>query len=468
MKRKKLVCLLLALTMAVSLAGCSSGGQGGQSAADGAQAADTVYLLNSTLSTPELESAWAQVLADFEAETGLKVEARYQGKWDEYPQILTQAKLAGDPVDVGVTGVGLVQSPLGPGGMVMDMTELAAGLTDRYEDGVLDSSIMGGKLWLLPLADGGCTCMIYNADLFEELGLEVPKTFDEIVETAKVIRDKKSITPMMIHGKDSWAWPMMYFDTYAQATGNQSVENVEAFLTGEKKFDGEAEIEGFTWIKMLFDAGVMTTDSFDTDSDGMIAAFAQEKVAMLFMLDSYTTYIQSANPDINIGVMEYPLMTDGVKSEHAFAVGDGGLFIPSFIDDSRLDNAMRLIEFLTRPENAAKILNANGGTKFKILKGVDAVSSPINDALNELIMPNTRIYLDWLWPAEVNDAFCQAIPAVISGTLSAEDAAAMVQQAYDTVVKESDYRYDWWNSFSEDQLADITPDHIPDLSQYMK
>ncbi len=467
MKLKKLVSLLL--TLAVCLAGCSSGGQGGtQSAGGGAAAADTVYLLNSTLSTPELESAWAEVLADFEAETGLKVEARYQGKWDEYPQILTQAKLAGDPVDVGVTGVGLVQSPLGPGGMIMDMTDLAAGLTDRYEDGVLDSATMGGKLWLLPLADGGCTCMIYNQDIFEELGLEVPKTFDELVAAAKVIQEQKNITSMMIHGKDSWAWPMMYFDTYAQATGNQSVENVEAFLTGEKKFDGEAEVEGFEWIKMLFDEGVMTTDSFDTDSDGMIAAFAQEKVAMLFLLDSYIAYIQNANPDINIGVMEYPLMKDDVKSEHAFAVGDGGLFIPSFIDDSRLDNAMRLMEFLTRPENAAKILNANGGTKFKILKGVDAVSSPVNDALNELIMPNTRVYLDWLWPAEVNDAFCQAIPAVISGTLTSEDAAAMVQEAYDTVVKENDYRYDWWNNFTDAQRADITPDHIPDLTQYMK
>ncbi len=467
---KRWISILLATVMIFSLAGCQTKNPGSDEPVKTTGEADpnTVYLLNSVLSTPEQEQAWAEVLAAFEKESGLKVEARYQGTWDEYPQILTQAKIAQEPVDVGVTGVGLVQSPLGPGGMIMDMTDLAADLTDRYEDGVLDSSVMGDRLWVLPLADGGCTCMLYNKDLFEELNLEVPKTFDEIVEIAKVIKEKKGITPMMIHGKDAWAWPMMYFDTYAQATGNKSVENVEEFLTGKKKFDGQPERDGFEYIKMLFDEGVMETDSFDTNSDGMVAAFAQEKVAMLFTLDAYIAYIHNANPELNIGVMEYPLMKKGVRSEHAFAVGDGALFIPAFIEDSRLDNAMRLIEFLTRPENADKLLNCAGPTKFRIMKDVEPGHSEINDALNELIMPNTRIYLDWLWPAEVNDAFCQAIPAVISGTLTSQEATELVQGAYDTVVKEQDYRYDWWNTFTEEQLEDITPDHIPDLKQFMK
>ncbi len=432
------------------------------------QEENVVYFLNSTLSSPEQEEAWAQVFSDFEAETGIKVDARYQGTWDVYPQILTAAKLAGDPVDVGVTGVGLVQSPLGPGGMVMDLTDLAAGLVDRYEDGILESSIMGGKLWILPLADGGCTTMIYNTDIFNELGLEVPKTFEEIVEVSKVIREEKGITPMMIHGKDSWAWPMMYFDTYAQATGNQSVKNVEAFLTGEKKFTGEMEVNAFNYIKQLFDEGVMSTDSFDTNTDGMIAAFAQEKVAMLFLLDGYIPYIEAANPDINIGIMEFPLMTENAYSEHAFGVGDGGLFIPSFIDESHLENAMRLIEFLTRAENAGRILTANGPTKFKVFKDVDTGESEISKQLNEIIVPHTSVYLDWLWPAEVNDAFCQAIPAVIAGTITGEEAAAMVQESYDTVVIEKNYIYDWWNNFTDSQLEDITPSFIPDLTQYMK
>ena len=426
---------------------------------------NVVYFFNSTLSTPELEVAWAEVFAEFEEETGIHVEARYQGTWDEYPQLLTAAKLAGDPVDVGVTGVGLVQSPMGPAGLVMDLTDLAVDLVDRYEPGILESSTMGDKLWILPLADGGCTTMIYNADMFAELGLEVPKTFEEIVAVAQVIRDEKGITPMMLHGKDTWAWPMMFFDTYAQSTGNESVANVEAFLTGEKQFTGEQEVAAFTYIKQLFDEGVMATDSLDTDGEGMIAAFAQEKVAMLFLLDSYITYIQAANPDINIGIMEYPLMTEDAYSEHAFGVGDGGLFIPSFIDESHLENAMRLIEFLTRPENAEKILTANGPTKFKIFKDVDTGEDELTLQLNELIVPNTSVYLDWIWPAEVNDAFCQAIPALVSDTITAEEATELVQDAYDTLVLEEEYIYDWWNDFTPEQEEDITPSFIPDLSQ---
>lgn len=465
MSLKRVITILLALVMVFTIAACGNG-EGSSTGADGDE--NVVHILNSVLSSPALEAAWAEVLADFEKETGLTVKARYQGKWDEYPQILNSAKLASEPVDVGVTGVGLVQSPLGPGGMIMDLTDLAADLVDRYEDGILDSAYMGEKLWLLPLSDGGSTTLIYNVDIFEELGLEVPKTFDEMIDVSNVIREKKDITPLMIHGKDSWAWPMMYFSTYGQSTGNQSIENVEAFLTGEKKFTGKMEQDGFDYIKMLFDHDVMGMDSFDTNTDGMIASFAQERVAMLFLLDSYIAYIQSANPDLNIGVMQYPLMTDGVESVHAFAVGDGGLFIPSFIEESRLENAMRLIEFLTRAENAEKILTADGPTKFKILKDVEAGDSEITRQLNELIVPSSRVYLDWLWPAEVNDAFSQAIPAVNIGQMTSKEATELVQNAYDTLVRERNYIYDWWNNFTDAQLAEVTPPFIPDLQKYMK
>ncbi|MEL7658866.1 MAG: hypothetical protein AAGU75_23490, partial [Bacillota bacterium] len=118
--------------------------------------------------------------------------------------------------------------------------------------------------------------------------------------------------------------------------------------------------------------------------------------------------------------------------------------------------------------NAGRILTANGPTKFKVFKDVDTGESEISKQLNEIIVPHTSVYLDWLWPAEVNDAFCQAIPAVIAGTITAEEAAAMVQESYDTVVIEKNYIYDWWNNFTDSQLEDITPSSIPDLTQYMK
>ncbi|HNW04044.1 MAG TPA: extracellular solute-binding protein [Oscillospiraceae bacterium] len=451
MKFQKMAALFLALLMVLLLSACGS---------KGSEKTDpnTLYLFTYTLSDEAQEAAWSEVFADYEAETGIKVEATYQGTWSETPELLTAAKLAGTPIDIFINGVGLIQSPLGPGAMVKDLTTLVGDdIIGRYEEGVLDSCYMGDHLWCLPLADGGCWCIVYNKAIFNELGLEIPSTFEELAHCADVINTELGITPMMINGKESWSWPGIYMSTYGEATGGQSIENVEAFLSGEKTFNGEAEIQAFDWISDLFEAGIMKADSLDTDSTGLIAAFAQEKCAMLFTLDSYVTYCEAANPDLEVGVMPYPVMEGATDYYYGYGIGDGSLCIPSFIEDDRIAMAVDFIEFVTRPEEAEKILTCDGPTKFKIFKDIDTDPSEFVAEMNEVVTPHAVTYLDWIWPAEINDAFCQGIPALVSGTITSEQACGLVQDAYDTIVQEDNYIYQWWNNFTEEEAKLVYP-----------
>lgn len=58
------------------------------------------------------------MIADFTAKTGIKVEVRRQGTWDQIPQRLQPAKLAREQVDLCVVGVGTIRSTLGPAGVL--------------------------------------------------------------------------------------------------------------------------------------------------------------------------------------------------------------------------------------------------------------------------------------------------------------------------------------------------------------
>ena len=91
-----------------------------------------------------------------------------------------------------------------------DLTDLASPLLDRYSDGMIDNCYIGGHLWALPYYDASSYMCLYNKTLFDEMGLQAPQTWDELVGVSKALSEKDGVMPMIFQGKDGWAWPMMY------------------------------------------------------------------------------------------------------------------------------------------------------------------------------------------------------------------------------------------------------------------
>lgn len=469
---KKILALLCTAALSIGmLAGCgsSSGSQGGETSGNNSGESGEggkVVMLACVPDVAEEQTAWEEAAAAFQEETGIEVELRFQGTWDEIPTLLQESRLAGDQVDIVRVGIGTISSTLGAAGGVKDLTELAAPLLDRYSEGMTDHCYIGDHLWALPYYDASSYMCLYNKTLFDEMGLQAPSTWDELMTVSQALAGKDGMMPMIFQGKDGWAWPMMYTETYNQATGNDSIAAVESFLKGETSFVSDASVQAFDLVKKFYDDQVLTTASLDTDEEGMIATFAQGKAGMLFAGTwDYETIKNSC--DFEVGAFAFPVMVEGSHTENGYGVGDYALAIPSFASDDNLENTMRFLEYITRQENARKILGTSTMI-YEVLKGVSTEPDAVTDFLNSQIADNSAKYLDWIWPSEVNDALSTAIVSAISGEMTSQEAAEYVQKAYDTVREEQDYTYAWWESWTDEQWDNVTPSVIPDLSQYMK
>ena len=106
---------------------------------------------------------------------------------------------------------------------------------------------------------------------------------------------------------------------------------------------------------------------------------------------------------------------------------------------------MLFMELLTRPEYAGPIIDA-ASPIIPTIEGVPAGDDPFIQKINSVHRANTIPVLDWIWPAEINDAFCQAIPAVMGGYTTPEEAANRIQKTFDTIVKEKEYKYEYRTS----------------------
>ena len=92
---KKIMALLCTVAMSVGLlAGCgsSSGDNQSVSGSDNTGDGGKVVMLACEPEVPAEKEAWEEVAADFEKETGIQVELRFQGTWSDIPQTLQQSK----------------------------------------------------------------------------------------------------------------------------------------------------------------------------------------------------------------------------------------------------------------------------------------------------------------------------------------------------------------------------------------
>jgi raffinose/stachyose/melibiose transport system substrate-binding protein len=423
----------------------------------GAALADdcTLHVLGGARASADEEAAWKAVFADFKAAYGCTVEARWEGDWSEVPQKLSTARIAGEPVDIVMNST--YNSTIARSGILLELTDIVKPFAGRFVEGDLADFTLGGHLWAIPVSDTSTSAFFYNKTMFDELGITPPKTYAELLKAAATIKEKKGIDPLIHRGKDIYYWPMWFMEAFAQASGNKSIALTEATLRGERKFDGPEELAAFKALAQFTKDGLLPQSTLDVDGAGARAAFLQQKAAMFYGGTWELSPLRAAKPSFDVGVFEFPLVVDtaGVISQHGGAA-DTALSIPSFIKPENIDHAVQFLEFTSRKEEAGKIIKTFTPL-IPSVKGVPSSDDPLAPQLVKEFAPHTILYLDWIWPSEVNDAMSQAIPAVMFNKSTPEEALATVQAALETLKSEKDYSYDWWSKWTDDDWAKVRP-----------
>ncbi len=421
----------------------------------------TLHVLGSVRRYEGEEEAWQKIAEMFKAEYGADVVYSFTGERNDIPTMISTAKLSGEQVDLIASGGNSVNSFLASSGAIMDLTEALEPIRDRFPENMLEFYTLGDKLWGIPY--GNCSsCMIYyNATVFEELGLEAPTTYEELLAVAQTISEKTDMIPMLHQGLSPAQWPIWFMAAYAQSSGNNSVENIKEFLSGNRDFNGEEEQKAFEYIKKFWDDGICGMESLEIDGEGMRAAFARGEVAMFFGGAWENANVTKIVTDFEIGTTPFVTLTDDESILPLVGGGpDDGFCIPTFGGQENVDIALQFIEFITRPENVNIVLSCYG-CSARVVNGVEIEDTPYNQVYSEKLAPLTIAFLDWIWPTEVNEVFKNQIPAVIAGESTPEQATAAVQEALNRLVKEEDYSYDWWNNWTDAQWEAVTLAEVP-------
>ena len=381
----------------LALAGCSAASSG--SGPGDAGTADGVVTVYGTIQDSEatlLEQSWA----DWEKANNIDIQ--YEGSKEFEAQITTRAQ-GGTAPDIAIFPQPGLLADLASRDYVQPAPEgVAANVAQYWGDDWAGYGTTNDVLYGAPLMASVKGFVWYSPSEFKDWGVEVPTTWQELLDLTQTIRDKTGTAPWCVgFGSDAaTGWPGTDWveDLVLRQAGP---EVYDQWVNHDIPFNDPQIASAFDAVGEILlnpdyvNAGFGDVKSINTTPFGDPArALGDGTCALHHQASFYDGFIQDpANGNATVGPDGdiFAFILPGIEAG-AGAVTGGGEIVAAFSNDA---DTIKVQEYLSSPEWANSRV-ALGGV-ISANKGLDAsnASSPIlQEAIKVLQDPNTTFRFD--------------------------------------------------------------------------
>lgn len=318
---------------AAMLAGCSADGR------------ETIRF---TFSKREALTFMNEVVADYNAsQDRVRVEMDTSGV-----DVVSASFVRGNPPDIMLANYNYEVARFVQRCALTDLSGTTAATTVREDlQPLMDQyGVCAGRTSALPYSVMASS-VIYNTQIFEDLGLEVPTTWDELRQTAETLK-ANGITPFYGTFKDDWTVGQGWYD-YAVGGSLDVIDFFDALAAEGDAVGSDSAVSFEKDFSAAMDRMTELASTYtnpDADSraygDGNLA-FAQGQAAMYLQGPWALGEIAKTSPDLPVGTFPLP-MTDDPDDLAVRVNMDLAAIIP---EGSRHQEAARdFLEYLYQPE----------------------------------------------------------------------------------------------------------------------
>jgi raffinose/stachyose/melibiose transport system substrate-binding protein len=458
MKVKKILSVLMAMIMVTSLAACGNttakpaDTKEVTTAATGAvtpEASDSGIKLTDKEITLKFWDIWpegqpmAPIVKDYikqyeSAHPNIHIEEVATQEVDYQTTKLKVAAADSSQGDVFFCwGGGYAQTYVNAGAVLpLDDYYKAYGLNDQLLQGATTYCTYNDKVYGLPLKQwaGVLYC---NKRIFDENGLKIPTTFDEMMDCIKKFKEN-GVTPMVLGAKDAWHIGMIQ---NALAVRTAGADYVNSALSGDATLDTPEVVESAKLLKEMNDAGAFPDGTLGISSDEAEELFYSGTVPMFYGGSWAAQSIDSpdnACSQDEIEVTTLPTVTNGKGDATQFL---GGV-IDFFMINSKTENPNEAFDFaygMTKYMSQQAYILGDSLPCWTDINVGDAQISKTLAKTQKLIQNSTGYCLAWdtFLTGSAIDAHYNLLQGLIEGSISPEEFASQMQEAKETALKEA-------------------------------
>lgn len=366
------------------------------------------------------------IVTKFEAANpDIDVTAIYSGNYDDTRVRALSAIASGEPAQLAVMfsidAYDLIEQDL-----IVPFDDVATTDADQewlgsFYPALMANSLIEGKTWGIPFQRSTIVAY-YNKDMFRAAGLDPeapPTSWDEMVSMGKALT-KDGTYGLMI---PSTGYPYWMFQALA-------VQNGKELMSGDgltTYFDDPAVIETLDfWKSLSAEHGIMPTGTVEWGT--LRQAFLEGQTAMMWHSTGNLTAVKNA-ASFDFGVAELP-----GNLRKGSPTGGGNFYMFKNTTDEERAAALKLMQFMTAPEQAAEWSIATGymgvspaSYETAALKEYTAAFPPALVARNQL--ESAVAEFSTFETARVRDGLNSAIQSALTGAKSPADALGEAQAA---------------------------------------
>ena len=413
MKKKSLLALIMCVALAITSCGSDTQTSSTPSDSSTASTAGTEKMMVTYMQSGINDEAAKALATEFAEETGVEVEV-VAFPWDVLRQNNTTDILSGNHQYSVMSG----------GAYLVDIFSHMTPLTEYIErDGFGEGLIPGlmdktnyyeGEVIGIPY-NLDAYGIVYRKDLFEEYGIELPKTWDEFYACLDQLKEKlpSDIAPYVFAGGAP------------EQVGNLFLARYGGYYINSGNYEIELDKAAAAIDDIIATYGYGPNNISSLSIDQANAMFLQGKAAVTECWPSFL-YGSAADPSQSEivgkwGIAPYP--TDGGVP----FLSCWNMFIPKEIEDTEL--AWKWVDEFASEENSLDFfLNYNMGPIYSSTYQDPQVIEKFGENAFDGHLENVANAYDFPMSGEGQDIICRIVGDALVGKITSQEAAEQINQ----------------------------------------
>lgn len=297
------------------------------------------------------QANFKQVLDAFTAKTGTSVTFTSTG--DDIATVLRTRIQGGSPPDVAVLPQpGLLKDLVAQNALKPIEAVAGKAVSDNWSKDWKDLGTVNGQLYGLFFKGANKSLGWYNTSAFKNAGVKAPNTFDDLLTTAKTVKDS-GVTPFAIGGGSAWTLTDVFENIYLRQAGPEKYDQLSTHKIPWT--DASVKQALTTMGRLLADKSMISGSPTQTTFQQAVdLVFKKPPSAAMILEGDFVpgSATQKATPVTDYDSFAFPSISGSAPS----VVGGGDAVV--MLKDT--PQARELVKFLSTPE-AAEIWAKLGG-----------------------------------------------------------------------------------------------------------